>query len=84
MTVLIPGGWGSVSHDTQGTTKTEQIHGVWVIFFSAITNWEKMIGLIPGGQGSLSHDTQAAFQLSLSSGGSEGSPRPRANFFRYI
>ena len=25
MAVLIPGGWGSVSHDTQGTTKTEQI-----------------------------------------------------------
>ena len=43
-----------------------------------------MIGLIPGGQGSLSHDTQAAFQLILSSGGSEGSPRPRANFFHYI
>ena len=84
MTGLIPGGWGSVSHDSQGTTKTEQIHGVRVIFFSAITNWEKMIGLIPGGQGSLSHDTQAAFQLILSNGGSEGSPRPPANFFRYI
>ena len=53
-------------------------------FFSAITNWEKMIGLIPGGQGSLSHDTNTAFELILSSEGSEGSPRPRANFFHYI
>ena len=40
-----------------------------------------MIGLIPGGQGSLSHDTHTAFQLILSSEGSEGSPRPPANFF---
>ena len=40
-----------------------------------------MIGLIPGGQGSLSHDTHTVFQLILSSEGSEGSPRPPANFF---